>query len=180
MLPSIPSGSDITAIGDSVMLASAPELQSAFPGIRIDAVVSRQLAEAPKLIRGMLRNGTLRDTVLLGLGTNGPIDEKTLDDIRRLATPARHIVVVNVQAPRGWTPRVNEALTRFALQYRGVELANWRDAISGHLRYLARDQIHPGPRGGRIYVSVVKDALQRLAQSQVFAPNGYRLAPIPH
>jgi hypothetical protein len=161
------------------MLASAPELQSAFPGIRINAVVSRQLAEAPKLIREMLKKGTLRDTVLLGLGTNGPIDAKTLEDIRTLATPARHIVVVNVQAPRGWTPRVNESLSRFAQRYRDVELANWRDAISGHLRYLAGDQIHPGPRGGRIYVSVVQDALRRLAESQVFAPNGYRRAPIP-
>ena len=104
-------------------------IAGAFPGIQIDAVVSRQLAEAPKLIRGMLKKGTLRDTVLLGLGTNGPIDEKTLEDIRTLATPARHIVVVNVQAPRGWTPRVNESLTplRAAVPGRGARQLAGRD-----------------------------------------------------
>src|SRR5690606_31250670 len=32
----MPSGERITAIGDSVMLAAAPQLQDAFPGIAID------------------------------------------------------------------------------------------------------------------------------------------------
>ena len=118
--------------------------------------------------------------MLLGLGTNGPIDEKILDRIRSIATPARHIVVVNVQAPRGWTAGVNETLTRFAQQYRDVELANWRDAIAGHLALLARDQIHPGSRGGLIYVTAVRDALQRLAElPPVLAPKEYGLAPAP-
>ncbi|GAB3028773.1 acyltransferase family protein [Parafrigoribacterium mesophilum] len=176
----LPEGSRITAIGDSVMLASAPELQSAFPGIQIDAVVSRQLAEAPAVLTALRDQGLLRDTVLLGLGTNGPIDEAMLDRIRAIATPARHIVVVNVQAPRGWTAGVNEALTRFAQQYRDVELANWRDAIAGHLGLLARDQIHPGARGGLIYVAAVRDALQRLAElPPVLAPKEYGLAPAP-
>jgi peptidoglycan/LPS O-acetylase OafA/YrhL len=176
----LPEGSSITAIGDSVMLASAPELQSAFPGIQIDAVVSRQLADAPAVLTSLRDQGALRDTVLLGLGTNGPIDEKILDRIRSIATPARHIVVVNVQAPRGWTAGVNETLTRFAQQYRDVELANWRDAIAGHLALLARDQIHPGSRGGLIYVTAVRDALQRLAElPPVLAPKEYGLAPAP-
>jgi hypothetical protein len=176
----LPEGSRITAIGDSVMLASAPELQSAFPGIQIDAVVSRQLAEAPAVLTSLRDQGALRDTVLLGLGTNGPIDEKVLDRIRAIATPARQIVVVNVQAPRGWTAGVNEALTRFAQQYRDVELANWRDAIAGHLALLARDQIHPSARGGLIYVTAVRDALQRLAElPPVLTPKEYGLAPAP-
>ena len=176
----LPEGSRITAIGDSVMLASAPELQSAFPGIQIDAVVSRQLAEAPAVLTRLRDEGALRDTVLLGLGTNGPIDDKMLDRIRSIATPARHIVVVNVQAPRGWTTGVNESLTRFAQQYRDVELANWRDAIAGHLGLLARDQIHPGSQGGLIYVAAVRDALQRLAElPPVLAPKEYGLAPAP-
>ena len=176
----LPDGSRITAIGDSVMLASAAELQSAFPGIQIDAVVSRQLADAPAVLTSLRDQGALRDTVLLGLGTNGPIEEKMLDRIRSIATPARHIVVVNVQAPRGWTAGVNDTLTRFAQQYRDVELANWRDAIAGHLSLLARDQIHPGPRGGEIYVAAVRDALQRLAElPPVLAPKEYGLAPAP-
>ena len=42
----LPTGDQIYAVGDSVMLAAAPELEEAFPGIAIDAVVSRQMFEA--------------------------------------------------------------------------------------------------------------------------------------
>ena len=160
----LPGGDQIDAIGDSVMLASAPELQAGFPGIQIDAVVSRQLSSAPAIVQGMRDSGTLRPVLLIGLGTNGPIDRQSLDQIRSIVGPRHEIVFVNVQAPRGWTDGVNDALTRFAQQYRSVELANWRDAISSRLDLLARDQIHPGAAGGLIYVRTVTDALQRLAE----------------
>lgn len=176
----VPGGDQITAIGDSVMLASAPELQAAFPGIQIDAVVSRQLAEAPGIVTDLLNQGALRPIVLIGLGTNGPVDRATLDELRRLTGAAHQIVVVNVQAPRGWTEGVNAELTNFARQHRDVELANWRDAIATQLSLLSRDQIHPGSRGGRVYAAVVRDALQRLAEvPPLLRPNDYGLAPRP-
>lgn len=176
----LPGGDQITAIGDSVMLASAPELQAAFPGITIDAVVSRQLSQAPELITTMLAQGTLRPVVLIGLGTNGPIDAATLEQLRRLVGGAHQIVVVNVQAPRGWSDGVNSALTTFAQQYRDVELANWRDAIAPQLSLLSSDQIHPGSRGGQVYANAVRDAVQRLAQiPPLLRPNDYGLAPRP-
>ena len=130
---SVPGGDQIDAIGDSVMLASAKELQAGFPGIQIDAVVSRQLSSAPAIVRQMRDSGTLRPVLLIGLGTNGPIDRHSLDQIRSIVGPRHEIVVVSVQAPRGWTDGVNDTLTRFAQQYRSVELANWREAISTRL-----------------------------------------------
>ena len=176
----IPTGDRISAIGDSVMLASAPALQSAFPGISIDAVVSRQLAGAPTLVRAMMENGTLRPTILLGLGTNGPIDASVLAEIRAIVGPKHEIVVVNVQAPRGWTPGVNSTLTVFAREYRNVEMANWHDAIAPYISTLARDQVHPGPTGAGIYVKVVTAALQRLAElPPVLTTKEYGLAPRP-
>lgn len=176
----IPGGDQITAIGDSVMLASAPELTRAFPGISIDAVVSRQLRQAPDLVAALKAEGSLRPTLLLGLGTNGPIDSAVLDRVRATAGPNHQIVVVNVQAPRWWTPGVNTTLSAFALQYRNVELANWQSAIQGNLKLLARDQIHPGDAGGAIYANTVRDALQRLAElPPVLSAKEYGLAPHP-
>jgi len=160
--PPPPAGADISAIGDSVMLASAPELQAAFPGIAIDAVVSRQASAAPTLVQSMVDAGTLRHTLLLGLGTNGPVDADVLDRIHGIVGGGHRIVVVNVQAPRGWVPGVNSELATFADEYRNVELAHWHEAIAGQLGLLARDQIHPGSRGGLVYVETVKAALQRL------------------
>jgi peptidoglycan/LPS O-acetylase OafA/YrhL len=176
----LPGGDQIDAIGDSVMLASAPELQAAFPGISIDAVVSRQASAAPAIVQGLVDAGTLRQTLLIGLGTNGPVPAAVLERIHQIVGPRHQIVVVNVQAPRGWVPQVNTELSAFSQEYRNVELANWRDAIAGQLQLLARDQIHPGSRGGLVYVQAVKDALQRLAEvPPQLGPNDYGLAPVP-
>lgn len=176
----LPGGDQISAIGDSVMLASAPELQAAFPGIHIDAAVSRQLSQAPQIIESMLAAGTLRPTVVIGLGTNGPIDTAALDRLRELAGTEHQIVLVNVFAPRWWTDGVNANLSEFAQRYRDVELANWRDSIAGQLGLLAGDQIHPGSAGGRVYVGVVRDALQRLSElPPLLGPRDYGLAPLP-
>lgn len=176
----LPEGDQILAIGDSVMLASAPQLQIAFPGIAIDATVSRQLSSAPAIVQAMKDNGALRPTVLLGLGTNGPIDVASLEQVREILGSQHQLILVSVQAPRGWTEGVNATLFVFAQQYRNVEVANWRDAIAGNLRLLARDRIHPGDAGGQVYASTVRDALQRLAElPPVLSANEYGLAPHP-
>lgn len=159
----LPTGDQITAIGDSVMLASAPELQAAFPGISIDAVVSRQMHTAPAIVRAQADAHTLRSIVLIGLGTNGAISAGTLAELQKIAGPQRRLVFLTVQAPRGWTPEVNAVLTEYAATHRRhVALADWQNVIAPHLNLLADDEIHPGSAGGRIYAGVVRDALQRL------------------
>src|SRR5690606_8893615 len=140
-------------------------LQQAFPGISVDAVVSRQMRTAPELIGAQVDAGTLRDTVVLGLGTNGSIDEQVLDTVHELIGPERHLVLVNVQAPRGWTEGVNATLGSYAQRHRNVELANWHDAIAPQLSLLAGDRIHAGGAdAGAVYVGALTAALQRLAQ----------------
>jgi len=157
-------GEQITAIGDSVMLAAVPTLQQKFPGIQIDATVSRSIYVAPALIRSLINKDKLRQVLVLALGTNGPIDREVLDEIRELIGPDRQMVVVNVQAPRYWTPGVNTTLSSFALYYRDVELANWHDAIQPSMNLLAGDQIHFGSAGANVFSATIRDALQRLAE----------------
>jgi peptidoglycan/LPS O-acetylase OafA/YrhL len=157
-------GEQITAIGDSVMLAAVPTLQQKFPGIQIDASVSRSIYVAPALIRSLINKDRLRQVLVLALGTNGPIDREVLDEIREIIGPDRQMVVVNVQAPRSWTPGVNTTLSAFALYYRDVELANWHDAIQPSMNLLAGDQIHFGSAGANVFSGAIRDALQRLAE----------------
>lgn len=157
-------GRQITAIGDSVMLAAAPTLYDKFPGIYVDAQVSRSIYVAPGIIQKLIDKGKLRHVLVLALGTNGPIDRQVLDQIRRMAGPDRLMVVVNVQAPRYWTSGVNKTLSAFALDYRNVELANWHDTIQPSLNVLAGDHIHFGEAGAVIFSKTISDALQRLAE----------------
>ena len=163
--PPKPVGGDqITAIGDSVMLAAAPTLYEKFPGIYVDAQVSRSIYVAPDIIRALMKKDRLRQVLVLALGTNGPIDRDVLEEIRRMIGPDRLMVVVNVQAPRDWTPGVNKILSAFALYYRDVELANWHGAIQPSLNLLAGDQIHFGSAGAVVFSATIRDALQRLAE----------------
>ena len=158
------AGDQITAIGDSVMLAAAPTLESQLPGVSIDAVVSRHLGTAPGIIQADLNAGTLRKVVVIGLATNGPIDRSMLDQLRTEIGPQRELVLINAQAPRNWIAPNNTILSAFAQTYRNVELANWHDAAQSIFPLLARDQIHFGTSGARVFAGTIEDALQRLAE----------------
>ena len=157
------SGDQITAVGDSVMLAAVPELQAAYPGIQIDATVSRQMSTAPDILRGLRDAGALRPVVIVALGTNGSVGDETLAAIREIIGPRRELVLVTAQAPRGWIPGVNQKLAAFAWQYRNVELADWYTAIQPHLGELARDKVHFGHVGATIFTATITEALRRLA-----------------
>jgi len=159
-----PAGDQITAIGDSVMLAAAPTLESQLPGVSIDAVVSRHLGTAPGILQADMNAGTLRKIVVIGLATNGPIDRSMLEQVRAQIGPQRELVLINAQAPRNWIDPNNAVLSAFAQSYRNVELANWHDAAQSVLPLLARDQIHFGVSGAKVFTGTIEDALKRLAE----------------
>jgi peptidoglycan/LPS O-acetylase OafA/YrhL len=158
-------GSQITAVGDSVMLASAAELQAEFPGITIDAAVSRGMRAAPEILAAQRAAGTLRDVVVVGLGTNGEISPADLAAIMRVIGPTRELIMVNAFADRDWTAGVNAQLADFSTHRSRVALADWHDAIAPHVDVLAGDGIHPGPTGGAIYADTVAAALDSLVDA---------------
>jgi peptidoglycan/LPS O-acetylase OafA/YrhL len=177
----LPGGDQIYAIGDSVMLAAADEVLGTFPGIVIDASVSRRMSDAPAIVQTLVDAGDLRPILVLGLGTNGPVDQASIDEVMAIAGNGTEVVLVNAQAPRGWIPGVNDLLASYAQSHRNVELANWYEAIQPRLDVLSRDKIHAGgPIGGQIYADAVRDAIQRLAElPPLLNPNDYGLSARP-
>ena len=154
-------GPDITAVGDSVMLASLPELDAALPGIDVDAAVSRGMGAGVARCAELRDAGALRSVLVVGLGTNGPVAEEDLAALRDVAG-SRPIVLVGAHGERDWIPGVNETLARFATAHRGVVLADWSGAVAGAPGALAGDGIHPNPSGGEIYAGAVQRALDEL------------------
>ncbi len=177
----LPGGDQIVMLGDSVMLAAAKDIVAAFPGIYVDAVTSRRMAAAPALVQSLIDSGKLRPILVLGLGTNGPVDEAVLDEVTAMVGPHTEIILINAQAPRDWIPGVNALLASFAQEHRNVELANWYDAIQPRLDVLTRDKIHAGgPIGDAIYIGAIRDAIQRLAElPPLLNSNDYGLSPRP-
>jgi len=164
--PAKVEGSQIDAIGDSVMLASAAALMERYPGIHIDAKVSRSMYVAPGIVERLARDGRLRRYVVIGLGTNGSIDRRSLDLVMQSLGPNRRLVLVTAFAPRSWIPGVNKALHEYADRNPDVVIADWAGAIKPHVDLLAGDRIHPGAGGGRIYAAEIARAIEAVQVRQ--------------
>src|SRR5262249_48052616 len=115
-------GGRVMAIGDSVMLAAAPELAQAVPGIYINARVSRFRIGGVTMVRPLAVAHGLRHVVIVGLGTNGPVTAYQIGQLRTAVGPARWLILINIFVPRPWEHEVNTTLARAASHYRNVLL----------------------------------------------------------
>jgi peptidoglycan/LPS O-acetylase OafA/YrhL len=158
-LPKV-SGRQVTAIGDSVMVASATALDAAMPAIYINAAVGRAMVNGLAVIQGLTAEGELRRYVVVGLGTNGPVSAAQIRQLRRLIGPNRYLILVNTFGPMPWESSVNQVLDAAARHTAHVSLANWHAAVAGHTGLLWPDGIHPQPSGAKIYARVVLAAIQ--------------------
>ncbi|MCH6231764.1 acetyltransferase [Microbacterium sp. CFH 31415] len=157
-------GGEISAVGDSVMLASVPALFERLPGIQVDAEVSRSTWAGPGILEGLAARGELRRYVVVALGTNGPVDQDALARMAEIAGSDRHLILVNAYAPRDWIPGVNADLAAFAKSHPGVVVADWSAAISSRTDLLAGDSIHPDAGGATVFAEMVArsvDAVER-------------------
>src|SRR6266567_670624 len=153
-------GASVTAIGDSVMLASAAELHAALPGIYIDALVSRQMSAGLQVIKDLASTGRLRRIVVVGLGTNGTVAGAQIRQLLAIIGQHRRLVLVNTFVPRPWQDEVNCTLEAAARHHPNVVVANWLAAIEQRTSLLWDDGVHPRPPGGRLYARVIQTAIR--------------------
>jgi len=158
----ITDGNNITAIGDSVLLASSSALQARYPGILIDAEVSRSMRRGGlETVQRLKAGGQLRDIVIIGLGTNGYFGAGNLDLL--LSELAGHkIILVTAHANREWTAPNNQDMEAAAKKNNHVRVAEWDAAISPHPDMLSDDGIHPTVQGDAFYIQAVATALSTL------------------
>jgi peptidoglycan/LPS O-acetylase OafA/YrhL len=154
------SGGQVTAVGDSVLLASAAALEAALPGVYIDAKVDRQMPAGLTLVRSLAAAGRLRHVVVVSLGTNGSVTARQLRQLQRAAGPGRELVLVSTFGPQTWEHAVNSALAAAARHSKHTELADWHAAIAARPALLWPDGIHPRPAGARLYARVVRAAIK--------------------
>ncbi len=153
------SGNEVTALGDSVMLASSRSLIASLPGISIDAEVSRSMWAAPRILSSMARRGELRRYVVVGLGTNGAVSRSLLERVLDAVGSERTLVLVTPRAPRQWIDGVNRNIGAFASGHSNVVVADWNAAVSDVPGALASDGIHPTRKGAAIMTETLVAAL---------------------
>jgi hypothetical protein len=162
-LPDV-SGREVTAVGDSVMVAATPALDQALPGIVINAMVGRQFYTGLQVIDQLKSEGLLRPIVVVGLGTNGTVTPAEISQLFAEIGPGRRLVLVNTYEARSWEQEVNSTLATAAADHPAdVVLANWYDTIEHRTYLLWPDGIHPQPAGGVVYAKMLKAAVDQVA-----------------
>jgi peptidoglycan/LPS O-acetylase OafA/YrhL len=157
----LPTGT-VAAVGDSAMLGAVDTLQREVPNLSvIDARGSRQVPEAIGVLRQLRASGKLGDVVIVHIGNNGFFAAEQFDEMMRVLSGVRRVLVVNVTVPDGknWVPN-NEVLADGVRRYpdRAV-LVDWYGVSAGHPEYFW-DGIHLTPRGARAYADVIATAYE--------------------
>lgn len=158
--PGPAAGGPVLAIGDSVMLAAAPDLERVFgPTITVDAVVGRQVQAGLDRLAAYRAAGRLQGlrALVVGLGSNGPFTEADLTQLRQLAAGVPLVVLVNVRVPDPWEP-VSDLTIDGAAADPGFRVVDWYTA-SGNPQLLWPDGVHPDPAGQQVYATMVAQAV---------------------
>lgn len=157
----MPTGDEITAIGDSVMLASYAALDAEFPGIYVDADVSRAWGVGIQVASSLASQGLLRDTVVLGFGTNSSALPGEMDSMMEVLGEDRTVVMVLPYGDRSWMPHAREQIIEAAETHDNVYISDWCTHAMHTPGALREDGIHPDPIGATEYVTAIKYALQQ-------------------
>ncbi|AIG26034.1 acetyltransferase [Brevibacillus laterosporus] len=149
----------VTAIGDSVLLGVAPELEKLVPGIMIDAKVSRQMKDALAIVQQLESENRLGKCVIVELGTNGPFTSDTLTNLLDTLGAERQIILINTRVPRNWQDKVNQELSRAGEERSNVKIIDWYSYSANQSGWLTKDGIHLQPEGAKAYASLVAETI---------------------
>jgi peptidoglycan/LPS O-acetylase OafA/YrhL len=162
----MPTGEEISAFGDSMLVTSLHGLTARFPGIDVRAQSVLQWPDGAEVVRTALAEGAVRRAVVLAYGTNAGVrDPQLVRDLVEELGPDRMVVLVSVYQYSYWVPETNARLAQIADEYDNVVLADWAGTISTRPELLQSDQIHPDVDGGHLYAEVIEDAFAQLAAS---------------
>ena len=145
----------VTAIGDSVMVGAAGELQRAIENPDIDAAVGRQAAGVIDILQERRAAGRLGDTVVIHIGNNGTFTDEQFDEMMKVLADTPKVVFVNVRVPRFWEQPNNDVLADGVGRYPNTTLVDWHAASAGRPDFFVEDGYHLQPEGQRVYADLI-------------------------
>jgi len=149
-------GEDLTiwAIGDSLMVAAAGELEERSPGIVVDAKVGRRMDQGIDALAGMLDSGT-PDVLIVALGTNNGVAVSQIDEVMGLARDVEEVIFVNVSVPRPWESGTNMAISSAVENYPNAAVVDWKTVSEGIEDGFRSDGYHLSRYGTQVWVSLI-------------------------
>ena len=148
--------SNVTLIGDSVMLGAADNISSSMPGCIVDAKESRQVKAGVEIAQGLEQQGNLKGTVVIALGTNGTFSQETGQALIDYLGTDRNIYWVYAYGV-SWQDDSNNVIAALAANNANVTVIDWPAYASGHSDYFYNDGIHLNGTGRSAYAQMLVD-----------------------
>ncbi len=152
--------SRVTAIGDSVMIGAAGELEQTIDNLSIEADVGLQAPAAIDILRKRRDANQLGEVVVVHIGSNGAFSEEQFEEIMEVLAAVHRVVFVNVKVPRPWEQPNNAGLAEGVQQYSNAVLADWYVASVGRPELFVKDGIHLQHEGQRVYTDLITEYLE--------------------
>lgn len=162
------NSSQVTVVGDSIVVAVSPDLYDKMPEAQIDAAEGRTITKALPIIKTMGASGQIRQTLVLSVTANSTILDGQLDEVLAAMPADSKLVLVTGYGPRNlsWIEYSNTKIHEFASQHSDrVIIADWNSAIRQALQtqsgLLTSDGVHPEAAGQELYARVVEQAIAK-------------------
>ena len=153
-----PGGFPRVALGDSVMLGAAEELQA--NGFQVDALKSRQMKDFLPTMQLLQTNGTYGSVVVIHLGTNGGFSQATLDQMLATVADVPVVLLLTAEADRSWVADNNAKIRAVPASHANVTVVDW-EVLSASCpgRCFYDDGIHLTQSGQDYYADVIETIL---------------------
>lgn len=150
---------DYTFIGDSVMKMGEPYIKEIFKDASIDAKVSRQFTDLPKVLESLKANKKLKNIVVIHLGTNGVINKESFESSMKLLE-GKTVYLMNTVVPKPWEKSVNESLEEWSEGYDNITIIDWYKYAKGEKKLFYKDATHPKPEGAKKYAEFILETIK--------------------
>jgi hypothetical protein len=143
------------------MLDCASDLEADIPGIDVDAAVSRQWVTGETVVQELRSEGQLGATVVVALGTNGPITPADFDTMMSDLAGVARVVFVTVHVDQPWQDPVNAVLEAGVARYSNTVLADWAGLAAAHPEWFYSDGTHLpiGGPGAQALAALIAEAV---------------------
>ena len=152
-------GKDYTFIGDSVMKMGEPYIKEIFKDANIDAKVSRQFTDLPKVLEALKDSKKLKNIVVIHLGTNGVINKESFETSMKLLD-GKTIYLMNTVVPKPWEKSVNKNLEEWSADYNNITIIDWYKYAKGEKKLFYKDATHPKPEGAKKYAEFILETIK--------------------
>ena len=150
----------MTAVGDSILADSGDDLQNVFQQTYVSAKVGLQPEQAYNVLANLKAKKALAPTLLINIGTNGPVTSAQIKRYMKLAGPKRQVFWLTAHVPtRSWESQVNKTLQKADAKYSNLHLIDWHSYSKGKSKWFWEDEVHPNPTGNKKFVKLVANSM---------------------